>query len=507
MSNGYVAAKIADATRKSSPQSLLARMARERLAAIQARKNQRFTDISLVDFVAAASPHLLKPTWLAPLAEPFEQARRALTEPGQEPVRFVGASPPQHGKSQLIDHALCWLDIRAPGRKHAYITYSAERAEYVSRQFQMIAESVGLEPTGRLSDVRLKGGTEIRFTSIGGSLTGFTVDGVLIVDDPLKDRADAESPTIRRKAVDWFIDVARSRRHPKTSIGCIATRWHPDDLSGELIRRGYDYINLKAIAEGTVGADGRVLGDPLHRFPGESLCPQWKPPEFFDEERQDEYSWQSLYQGEPRARGSSVFSYPDVATEALWYDEVPADPRLRICIGVDFAYTGKTYADFSVAVVLGQLGGVYYVIDVVRAQEEPRLFCHRLQALQEKYPRSTACAYVAQTEQGGIEFVKERGIRITGLSANKAGDKFTRALPASAAWNTGKILLPARRPAWLEPFLSEVTGFTGVKDKRDDQVDALAAAFDGLSQHVALPERQPRAPASRWTGHTGRGFG
>lgn len=806
-------------------------MARERLAAIQARKNQRFTDISLVDFVAAASPHLLKPTWLAPLAEPFEQARRALTEPDQEPVRFVGASPPQHGKaidvntpmltlrgwvragevrvgdslvgsdgawtevtgvfpqgvvdlfdvrftdgtslrtcaehlwqveqryghgprvrttaqlrsdlleadgrhkwripivagflgehqelpidpyvlgawlgdgtssaasittadaeivgaftacgywttyantrgaatryglrggllaklkllgvfknkhipeqymqasieqriallqglcdtdgtvakngsqqsycttsevlaeqfrclvnslggvwteytkpaanktahvisfrlpngmpgfrlcrkqsrlnaysarsaprrfvasiepagqgeavcfavsaadrlfcagrefivthnSQLIEHALCWLDIRAPGRKHAYITYSAERAEYVSRQFQMIAESVGLEPTGRLSDVRLKGGTEIRFTSIGGSLTGFTVDGVLIVDDPIKDRADAESPTIRRKAIDWFIDVARSRRHPKTSIGCIATRWHPDDLSGELLRRpDYQYINLKAIAEGAVGPDGRVLGDPLRRFPGESLCPEWKPPEFFDEERQDEYSWQSLYQGEPRARGSSVFSYPDVATEALWYDEVPADPRLRICIGVDFAYTGKTYADFSVAVVLGQLGGAYYVIDVVRAQEEPRLFCHRLQALQEKYPRSTACAYVAQTEQGGIEFVKERGVRITGLSANKAGDKFTRALPVSAAWNTGKILLPARRPAWLEPFLSEVTGFTGVKDKRDDQVDALAAAFDGLSQHVALPERQPRAPASRWTGYTGRGFG
>lgn len=482
-------------------------MAAERLRAIQARKSRESTEhLGLIDFVHGASPHLLKPVWMAPLAEPFEQALRAFVDAEIDPVRFVGASPPQHGKTQLIEHAFCWLDIRAPGRKHAYITYSTERAEYVSRQFQMLAEAIGLEPSGRLSDVTLKGGTEIRFTSIGGSLTGFTVDGLLLVDDPLKDRADAESPTIRRKAVDWFIDVARSRRHPKTSIACIATRWHPEDLSGELTSRGYQYINLKAIAEGATDEEGRVLSDPLQRIAGESLCPEWKPPEFFAEEREDEYSWQSLYQGEPRARGSSLFQYPDVTDPGRFYAELPRDRKLRVCIGADFAYTDKTYADYSAAVVLAQLGGVYYLVDVIRAQEEPRLFRTRLQALASQWPNAQVFAYVAATEQGGVEFIRDGGVRINGLSANLAGNKFTRALPVSAAWNTGKILLPARRPKWFEPFLSEVTGFTGIKDKRDDQVDALAAAFDGLDRFVAMPEVQPRGASSRWSG-SGRGFG
>jgi hypothetical protein len=115
----------------------------------------------------------------------------------------------------MVAHGLLWLAIRYPGRKHGYVTYSSERAEYVSAAFQRLAEIAGLEPEGRLSDVRLKGGTEIRFTSIGGSFTGFTVDGLLVIDDPFKDRADAESPTVRRKTHEWFVDVARSAAIPR----------------------------------------------------------------------------------------------------------------------------------------------------------------------------------------------------------------------------------------------------------------------------------------------------
>ncbi len=409
---------------------------------------------------------------MAPIAALIEQS----CEPGG--MRNVSAAPPQHGKSQLIEHGFCWLGIRYPGKRHGYVTYSAERAEYVSAEFQRIAERAGLEPEGRLSDVRLKGGTEIRFTSVGGSFTGFTVDGLLVVDDPIKDRADAESPTIRRKAIEWFTDVARSRRHPKTSILVNATRWHPEDPSGELIARGYAYTNLKAIAEGTVDDDGRVIGDPNHRKLGESLWSE-KPPEFFAEEQQDEYTWQSLYQGEPRGRGHWVFQWPDQTDETRWFDSAPALP-MRICVGADFAYTAKTHADYSVAVVLGQCGGTYYILDVIRLQVEPRIFRDHLKLAHTERGEARVCAYVAATEQGGIEFIKEAGIPALGLSAAKAGDKFTRALGVAAAWNTGKILLPKSAP-WRDAFLQEVCSFTGVKDRHDDQVDALAAAFDGLA--------------------------
>jgi predicted phage terminase large subunit-like protein len=66
-------------------------------------------------------------------------------------------------------------------------------------------------------------------------------------------------------------------------------------------------------------------------------------------------------------------------------------------------------------------------------------------------------------------------------------DKFVRAQPTAAAWNQGKILLPAEAPAWVDPLLAEVHGFTGVRDRRDDQVDAMVAAHDALVTTVAAP--------------------
>jgi len=421
---------------------------------------------------------------MAPLAALFEQAAT------EGKLRAVAATPPQHGKTETIEHGFVRVALKSPGLRHGYVTYNAERAEYVSRHFQKIAERAGLEPTGRLSDVALKGGTEIRFTSVGGSFTGFTVDGLLVIDDPHKDRVEAESPTIRRQVIDWFTDVARTRRHPKTSILTIATRWHPEDLSGDLIARGYPYTNLKAIAEGAVDSAGRVASDPLHREPGQSLW-HLKPPDFFTEERQDAYTWESLFQGEPRGRGSHVFQWPDVADEALWFSELPPKTTPRICIGCDFAYTSKTHADYSVAVVLAQLGATHYVLEVLRCQEEPRLFRERLKVLKAKYPNATAAAYVASTEKGGVEFIRDAGLPIAALSAQKAGDKFTRALDVAAAWNTGRVLLPARAD-WRDAFLSEVCGFTGVKDRHDDQVDALASAFDGFGATVSGAYRSAR---------------
>lgn len=470
MSEGYEKTTVKDRIREGSSKNLLKKLARDRLEKVRSKRYEVNAN-SLLDFIPSVSPDLLRPYYLKPFTDLLEKA----CDPGG--IRAVIAAPPQHGKSVSALHGLLWLAIRFPGMRHAYITYSKERADYVSRQFQVLAESIGLQPDGRLSDVRLKGGTEVRFTSIGGSLTGFSVDGLLLVDDPVKDRADAESPTIRRTAAEWFIDVARSRRHPKTSIICMATRWHPEDLSGELISSGYPYINLKAIADGPTDEHGTVTSDPLLRKTGQSLFPEFKPPNFFQEERKDEYSWNSLYQGEPRGRGSYVFQWLDKADPESSYAPVPVSAYERMSIGIDFAYTAKTHADYSVAVVIGEIGNTLHVVDVVRLQVETRHFRDRLMLLKAQYPIATMTAYVAATEQGGIEFIREGGISIRGLIAKQ--DKFMRAVPVAAAWNSKHFKLP-KSAQWLDTFYAEICGFTGVADKNDDQVDAFAAAFDGL---------------------------
>jgi predicted phage terminase large subunit-like protein len=467
---GFVREQI----RANSSKNLLTKLARERLEKVRSKRYE-VNSSSLLEFIPSVSPRMATysptPYYLAPFLDKLEAA----CEPGG--LRIVFAAPPQHGKTEAALHGFLWLALKYPGMRHAYVTYGKERADAVSRQFQILADSIGLECEGRLSDVHLKGGTQIRFTSIGGSLTGCPVDGLLLIDDPVKDRSDAESPTIRRTAAEWFIDVARSRRHPKTSIICMATRWHPEDLSGELIASGYPYINLKAIAEGATDESGTVTSDPLLRKTGQSLFPEFKPPNFFQEERKDEYSWNSLYQGEPRGRGSYVFQWLDKGDQTNSYAPVPVSAYDRMCIGVDFAYTAKTHADYSVAVVIGAIGDTLHVVDVVRVQVETRHFRDRLLLLKAQYPIAKVCAYVAATEQGGVEFIREGGINITGLLAKQ--DKFMRAVPVAAAWNSRQFKLPLAAQ-WLDTFTAEICGFTGVSDKNDDQVDAFAAAFDGL---------------------------
>lgn len=473
MSAGYVRRKISLASSRGSSESIakIAREYRQRSAA----SNQDYRTETLLDFVPRISPDLERPEQLSPYAEILSRAVGGN-------LRVVFAAPPQHGKTELTLRAFLWWALRFPGKRHAYVTYNNDRAEYVSRKFQDLAVEAGLQPEGSLAHVRLKGGTEIKFTSIGGSLTGYAIDGVCVIDDPIKDRTTAESPTIRRRAIEWFTDVARSRRHAGTSFIAMATRWHPEDLSGQLIKRGYEYINLKAIAEGEVDRNGRVISDPLHRRRGEALWPSRKPVEFFAEDQADAYTWASLYQGEPRPRGGKVFGEPRL------YTSLP-EKGYRGAFGLDLAYSGKTHADWSICVELWIADGDCYVVDVQRKQVDAPSFALTLKAKKTSRPWRMHW-YAAGTEKGSADFLIRQGLPV--VVTPPKGDKFTRAIPVAAAWNSGKILLPDPEHVpivggWLSPFLDVVQNFTGVGDLHDDDVDALASAYDALHAPVTAP--------------------
>jgi len=369
---------------------------------------------------------------------------------------------------------------RLPRKRFAYATYSQDQAEYVSLRTQQLATEAGLEPQGNLQTWRVANGAEVLFTSPNGPFAGRGVDGVLVVDDPYKDRRSAESPRIRRLTLEWFDDVARKRVHPGGSVCVMSTRWHVEDLSGVLIGRGWQYLNFKAIAEGDVGADGRITADPQHRLPGEPIWPAQRPLSFYDEHKSDLYSWYSLYQGEPRPRGGAVFSSEDGLPAR--YTELP-EHSYRVGYGADLAYTAKTHADFSVLVELWREDTDdpkkprFYVARVDRKQVDAPSFTLTLKArLSER--RGTIRWYAGGTEKGSGDFIKKQGVPLD-IRPPK-GDKFVRAQPVAAAWNEGRILVPEEAP-WLSSFLDEVLNFTGVSDLHDDQVDALAAAFDGLS--------------------------
>ena len=91
---------------------------------------------------------------------------------------------------------------------------------------------------------------------------------MVIIDDPHKNRKEAESETIRQDVINWYKSVIRTRLAQDGCIILIMTRWHPEDLAGYLIKNGEDkwtVIKLPAIAKGN---------DPLGRVPGTPLCPE-----------------------------------------------------------------------------------------------------------------------------------------------------------------------------------------------------------------------------------------
>lgn len=462
----------------------------------EARPTQQFIE-PLQHYIPRVSPRLVAPHWLKPLTDLLDQA-------WDTPVMAVVAAPPQHGKTECITHALCrGMQVR-PERRNAYTTYNAKRSGRVERKTRLVAERAGLKLRFRQDDwLNERTGGSIIWASRKGGLTGEPVDGVLVVDDILKDRREADSAAAREECLDWFDDVADPRCHPSASKIVVATRWHPDDLSGELIKRGWKYINLQALADGPTDANGVVISDPLQRRRGEPLCEERKSRvSLLEKQRTNIFSFVSLYQGEPRPRGGSVFG------EAAYYDALPAE-AYRVGYGLDLAYSKKKTADHSVAIELWRWDPpplrtadgkahaqkpVFYVVGVIRKQVKAPEFLLALHSMRSKR-RGPMRWYASGTEAGSADFIKLKVPQLEVVTASE--DKFQRAQPVAEAWNDQRVLVPSRKffgldeddhesqvPEWVDAFVDEVCAFTGVNDGEDDQVDALAAAHDVLNKKI-----------------------
>lgn len=413
---------------------------------------------SLLDFVPRLTPEFQRPEHLAPLAAIVETA---LTEP----VREAFTVPPRHGKSELLLHAVPFALQRDPTFSILYATHTATFAAKQSRRARRLCKVAGVEPeqgANRADEWQLPQGGGLVARGNGGEVTGRGF-GLILVDDPLKGRDVAESATQREAIWEWLRADIFSRATPGGSIIVVHTRWHPDDPIGKLEGEGWPVTCLRAIAE--PGDADREEGTAL--WPGGG----WTVDVLTDRRREvGEYNWASLYQGRPRPRGGTVFGEPH------YYDAAPGH-GYRIGHGCDLAYTAKTSADYSVVVTVLAVGDLLYVVDVQRKQVDAPAFALTLRAAQAQYP-GPMLWHCSGTEKGAAQFI-QRQIQQFRVKQTTA-DKFVRAQAVAAAWNCGKVLLPRKAP-WLDVFVAELCGFTGVGDVHDDQVDALASAHAVLS--------------------------
>lgn len=422
----------------------------------------------LSEFITRISPHHPPPRHLRPIIQQLERARRPT-----ERVRVCFSLPPRHAKTTLIQHAIPWWLTRYPQETCAYASYSDRQAWSKSRVMRTLAEFANVrlaDDQQNVAEWRTTAGGGLLSVGAGSGLTGQGVNGLMVVDDPFKNPEDANSQIIRDKVGEWFDGVIMTRIEG-AAVFVLHTRWHADDLIGRLAKRaGWIVINLPAIAE---------ENDPLGRAPGELLWPERTDLAVQIEEQRatNAFLFAALYQGRPRPRGGAVFGEP------RYYDPATTDlTGCRFVLAADPAASEKTSADYSAAVVLAVKGSgkdaIAYVLRVYRKQVAIPAFVSDLVSLQQTFGNTA----VNVEAVGGFKAVPQmlravdKKLRVHEIIP--LGDKFLRAQPAASAWNAGRILVPSDSPPWLAEFLQEVATFTGVNDAYDDQVDALAHAWN-----------------------------
>ncbi len=395
--------------------------------------------------------------------------------------------PPQEGKSQKVSRRTpAWLLAHDPTLRIAIVSYATNKAERWGRQ---IRRDILSHPELRITlqqDSRAAGrwetveGGQLVCVGIDGGITGEPVD-VLIIDDPVRGRKEAESTTYREAAWDWWESNGSTRLSSRGRVCLMMTRWHEDDLAGRLLKNEPDQwrvVRIPAIAED---------GDPIGRHRGEELTSvQGRQPGYFRnlEATRSAYVWLSIYQQTPTAAEGLIF-------RRLWFRYWRQAPmgeygRERIdCAGrvwpldetnrfitVDLAASTRTSADYTVAAAWAHtLDGDLVLLDRKRARVGEERHFDLVRPLAERYGISTTWV-----ERGmiGTTLVREAtrsGLNVLPLDVDT--DKVTRALPAADKCQAGRLWLPAGAP-WLEEYLGELASFPVAA--HDDQVDTTSHA-------------------------------
>ncbi|MCV6982108.1 hypothetical protein H7I53_17995 [Mycolicibacterium pulveris] len=292
-------------------------------------------------------------------------AVRAFHQPDQ---RDVVSCPPRTGKSRLLAiWLIIWALMEDPDSENVLVSYSDELAQAHSREARQLinehADFLGyrLSPdktaVGRWRVEGRKGG--LLATGINSGVTGFGVSGILVIDDPVKDAAEADSKAHRRRVLNEYRSTLATRVHPGASTLLVMTRWSESDLAGELLAQEPDvwrHTNIPAVAEaGVPDALGRRPGVPMVSALGFTA-------EHFAAARRTsgERTWYALYQGVPSAPEGGLVKREWL--EAWRLRVAPVRPVLTV-VGVDPSDSGEGDSCGLVAVSLTADGVVALIAD------------------------------------------------------------------------------------------------------------------------------------------------
>jgi hypothetical protein len=299
-------------------------------------------------------------------------------------------TPPQVGKtvSAAVWGPFWWLALYP--EDHVIIgSYGNILAINRGRQVRKLVNEYGhrynisLERGSQAAnDWHLASGGGVKSVGVGAGIAGVVGD-IVIIDDPHKSRAEADSWRLRDKVWQWMSADINSRRQPGSPTVLIQTRWHEDDLGGRLIKE-----------QGTVEEGGRwrvlhmpaIAGanDVLGREPGEPL-PHPKIPTrdkvallaHWDEKRRSSINrdWFALYQGDPQPAEGALVTEDMMRKRSIPATE--AAPAVITVVAVDPSGGGRDECGIG-AGYRGTDGRIYFTHDlsaVMPSTQWPRVVC------------------------------------------------------------------------------------------------------------------------------------
>lgn len=294
------------------------------------------------------------------------------------------------------------------------------------------------------------------------------VHNCLVIDDPVKNRAEAQSEVYRNSVWDWYTSTAYTRLEDAGAVVVVMTRWHDDDLMGRL---------LQAEADGT-GDTWTKLHLPALDDQGRALWPEKYDAAALDNIRQTigEYDWNALYMGTPTPREGAFFKVSEVRiVEAL----PAALPMVRAW---DVAATPGD-GDYTAGALMAgpDADGRFYVADMVRGQWDTDERNRTMRQTADLDGTSVRVLVPQDPGSAGVDASRAFVRLLSGYSVEAVrvtGEKALRADPFSSQVNAGNVCMV--RGAWNRATLDEMRSFP--LGRNDDQVDALADAFNALTR-------------------------
>jgi predicted phage terminase large subunit-like protein len=448
--------------------------------------------IDLTAFKQALYPRYVHADHLELLDRELEQVVRYIETGGKEGTQFlIVEMPPRHGKSLTVSQYLpAWFLGRNPTKRVMTVSYQKPLAQKFGRRVRnilMLPEYQALYPGTRLSDdSHASDSFDVAGTGGDGGLDALGVLGgatgkgahLLICDDLIRGRKDAESETIRDGVWDAFLNDLLTRLEPGGAVVLMATRWHQDDPIGRVLAQFKDFVRLTLCA--LIETQEQADTDPLRRKIGEALWPFRYPADILKRirERLGPYGWSSLYQQNPTPAEGGIF-------KRKWFEQKIDLSQLPAIVRAvrfwDLAMSEKTSADYTVGTQMVECeDGHLYIVDVSRGQMEwgdvtPHLADTMLadgpsvtQGIEEKGFMSRAVTDLNMDH-------RLRGYQVWGYP--KDTDKLTNALPFAAKCAAGVVHLV--KAHWNAAWIDEVCSFPN--GTHDDQLDSAAGAYNMLT--------------------------